>query len=113
MAQRYGTTQTASAGYTGWACVPGRSCLRRAVSLCRVPKPFAGRAVARNVFHLAQSGVTSVQVTDTDSGGDGDTAHVPKHLGPRDWAGTRGRYSDADDYIETMAKGVAAELAGL
>jgi hypothetical protein len=61
-------------------------------------------------FHLVQSGVTSVQ--DTDTGGDGDTAHVLKHLGPRDWAGTRGRYSEADYYIETMAKGVAEELAG-
>jgi hypothetical protein len=56
--------------------------------------------------------VTSVQDTDTGGDGDGDTAHVLKHLGPRDGAGTRGRYSEDDDYIETMAEGVAEELAG-
>jgi hypothetical protein len=39
--------------------------------------------------------LTSVQ--DTDTGGDGDTAHVLKHLGPLDWAGARGRHSEAED----------------
>lgn len=53
--------------------------------------------------------MTSVKDTDTGGG----PAHVFNPLGPRDWAGTRRRYSETDDYIETMAKGVAEELAGL
>ena len=102
-----------------------------------VPGHVANRlqtALWREMFHLVASGVASVQDIDTAiaygpglrwallgpflnlhaSGGEGGITHVLEHLGPamREWARTLGDYPESDDYIETMAQGVADELAG-
>lgn len=46
------------------------------------------------------------------SGGPGGITHLLQHLGPaqRDWARDLGTYPETDDYIESIAKGVNAEL---
>lgn len=46
------------------------------------------------------------------SGGQGGIRHLLEHLGPsqREWAADLGTYPATDDYIETIAAGVAAEL---
>ena len=46
------------------------------------------------------------------SGGPGGVRHLLKHLGAsqREWAAGLGAYPATDDYIETIAAGVAAEL---
>lgn len=99
-----------------------------------VPGHVANRlqvALWTEMFHLVQSGVTSVEDIDTAisygpglrwallgpflnlhaSGGDGGITHVLEHIGPaqREWARTLGTYPETDDYIPVMAEGVAAE----
>lgn len=101
-----------------------------------VPGHVANRlqvALWTEMFHLVQSGVTSVEDIDTAisygpglrwallgpflnlhaSGGDGGITHVLEHIGPaqREWARTLGTYPETDDYIPVMAEGVEAELA--
>lgn len=105
----------------------------------RINKEVAGHVANRlqvalwtEMFHLVQSGVTSVEDIDTAisygpglrwallgpflnlhaSGGDGGITHVLEHIGPsqREWARTLGSYPETDDYISVMADGVAAEL---
>ncbi|MGF6639074.1 hypothetical protein [Paraburkholderia sp. 35.1] len=46
------------------------------------------------------------------SGGSGGNTHVLQHLGAaqREWARDLGKYPDTDDYIESIARGVDAEL---
>lgn len=46
------------------------------------------------------------------SGGPGGVPHVLPHLGPaqREWAIELSAYPENDDYIESIAKGVDAEL---
>ncbi|HEX7913290.1 MAG TPA: 3-hydroxyacyl-CoA dehydrogenase NAD-binding domain-containing protein [Paraburkholderia sp.] len=46
------------------------------------------------------------------SGGPGGITHLLQHLGPaqREWARDLGAYPETDDYIESIAKGVDAEL---
>lgn len=102
-----------------------------------VPGHVANRlqdALWREMFHLVRTGVASVADIDTAiaygpglrwallgpfltmhaGGGDGGITHFLEHLGPamREWAADLGEYPETDDYIETMAAGVAAELEG-
>ncbi|WP_395403229.1 hypothetical protein ACHMXB_04855 [Arthrobacter sp. UC242_113] len=63
--------------------------------------------IAKPCPRSVQSGATSVK--DTDTGGGTKCSSTWAYS---DLAGTCGRYSEADDDIETMAKGVAEELAG-
>ncbi|SAK84781.1 3-hydroxyacyl-CoA dehydrogenase [Caballeronia arationis] len=46
------------------------------------------------------------------SGGPGGVTHVLQHLGPaqREWARDLGTYPETDEYIESIARGVDAEL---
>jgi carnitine 3-dehydrogenase len=90
-------------------------------------------ALWQEAFSLVQRGVASVEDIDTAishgpglrwallgpflnlhaSGGPGGIRHLLTHLGPsqREWARDLGTYPETDDYIETMADGVDAELA--
>lgn len=102
-----------------------------------VPGHVANRlqdALWREMFHLVETGVASVEDVDTAvsygpglrwallgpfltmhaGGGDGGITHFLEHLGPamRNWAGDLGQYPETDEYIGTMAQGVAAELEG-
>jgi 3-hydroxyacyl-CoA dehydrogenase len=89
-------------------------------------------ALWQEAISLVQRGIASVEAIDTAiaygpglrwallgpflnlhaSGGSGGVTHVLQHLGPaqRDWAKDLGTYPESDDYIETIAKGVDAEL---
>lgn len=90
-------------------------------------------ALWREAISLVQRGVASVEDIDTAisqgpglrwamlgpflnlhaSGGPGGIRHLLEHLGPaqREWAADLGAYPETDDYIEPIARGVAAELA--
>ncbi|MEC5408497.1 3-hydroxyacyl-CoA dehydrogenase NAD-binding domain-containing protein [Paraburkholderia sp. MPAMCS5] len=89
-------------------------------------------ALWQEAISLVQRGVASVEAIDTAiaygpglrwallgpflnlhaSGGPGGITHVLQHLGPaqREWARDLGTYPENDDYIESIAKGVEAEL---
>ena len=89
-------------------------------------------ALWQEAISLVQRGIASVEAIDTAiaygpglrwallgpflnlhaSGGSGGVTHVLQHLGPaqREWAKDLGTYPESDDYIETIAKGVDAEL---
>ncbi|EIM96305.1 3-hydroxyacyl-CoA dehydrogenase [Paraburkholderia hospita] len=89
-------------------------------------------ALWQEAICLVQRGIASVEAIDTAiaygpglrwallgpflnlhaSGGSGGVRHVLQHLGPaqREWAKDLGTYPESDDYIETIAKGVDAEL---
>ncbi|HEX7936820.1 MAG TPA: 3-hydroxyacyl-CoA dehydrogenase NAD-binding domain-containing protein [Paraburkholderia sp.] len=89
-------------------------------------------ALWQEAISLVQRGVASVEAIDTAiaygpglrwallgpflnlhaSGGAGGITHVLQHLGPaqREWARDLGTYPENDDYIESIAKGVDAEL---
>ncbi|MBN3751563.1 3-hydroxyacyl-CoA dehydrogenase [Paraburkholderia sp. Tr-20389] len=90
-------------------------------------------ALWQEAISLVQRGVASVEAIDAAiaygpglrwallgpflnlhaSGGPGGVTHVLQHLGPaqREWAKDLGRYPENDDYIDSIAKGVDAELA--
>ena len=90
-------------------------------------------ALWQEAISLVQHGVASVEAIDTAiaygpglrwallgpflnlhaSGGPGGVAHVLQHLGPaqREWARDLGTYPEDDAYIESIAKGVEAELS--
>jgi carnitine 3-dehydrogenase len=89
-------------------------------------------AIWQEAISLVQRGVASVEDVDAAisygpglrwallgpflnlhaSGGAGGITHVLQHLGAaqRDWARDLGTYPETDDYIESIAKGVDAEL---
>jgi 3-hydroxyacyl-CoA dehydrogenase len=89
-------------------------------------------ALWQEAISLVQRGVASVEAIDAAiaygpglrwallgpflnlhaSGGPGGVTHVLQHLGPaqREWAKDLGCYPENDDYIESIAKGVNAEL---
>lgn len=125
-----GSVDRALAFYTGIGKKPIR--INR-----EVPGHVANRlqdALWREMFHLVSTGVASVADIDTAiaygpglrwallgpfltmhaGGGDGGITHFLEHLGPamREWAADLGEYPETDDYIATMAAGVAAELEG-
>ncbi|HWT38498.1 MAG TPA: 3-hydroxyacyl-CoA dehydrogenase NAD-binding domain-containing protein [Paraburkholderia sp.] len=90
-------------------------------------------ALWQEAISLVQRGVASVEAIDAAiaygpglrwallgpflnlhaSGGSGGVTHLLQHLGPaqREWARDLGTYPENDDYIESIAKGVDAELA--
>lgn len=90
-------------------------------------------ALWQEAISLVQRGVASVEAIDTAiaygpglrwallgpflnlhaSGGPGGVAHVLQHLGPaqREWARDLGTYPEDDAYIESIARGVEAELS--
>lgn len=89
-------------------------------------------AIWQEAISLVQRGVVSVEDVDAAisygpglrwallgpflnlhaSGGSGGITHVLQHLGAaqREWAKDLGKYPDTDDYIESIASGVDAEL---
>lgn len=89
-------------------------------------------AIWQEAISLVQRGVASVEDVDAAisygpglrwallgpflnlhaSGGPGGITHVLQHLGPaqREWARDLGMYPETDDYIESIASGVDAEL---